>query len=622
MNNLAQDQESFRERPLEAEIIQLKALLAEEQARYAELDQQYKQVVVLQELSIEVLKILNGPLDLTEVIGAVLAVIKGKLGFDAVGLRLRSGDDFPYFSQEGFSMDFLMTENSIVTRDHDGRSCRNADGSIPLECTCGLTISGRADRSSPWFTEAGSFWTNDSLPLLRLAADQDPRLHPRNRCMYAGFRSIALIPVRNDQEIIGLLQLNSLKKDFFSSGMVSFMEGLGTNLGLALMHKQAEKAVIQSEARYKLLSEQFEAILDHIPGMVFYKDTENRFVRVNQYVALAHGMTKRGIEGKSMIELYSKEDAEKYYQDDLLVIRSGVPRMNIQERWSTDEGERWIETSKIPFIDIDGVIRGVIGISFDITERKKWEEERGSLLAQLYQSQKLESIGIMANGIAHNFNNILASVGGYADMALDEVAPGSRTRSDLLNIIKGVESARQLVQQMLAFSRTNTANAESEDVASIVREAVSLYKASVKGGADIREVFEAGSGRARVDKVQLQQAIFNLCSNSMHAMEQSSGFIEISVVMVSVDPGLLSKYINLQEGRYVKISVRDAGCGMTAEVLGHIFEPFFTTKEVGKGTGLGLFMVRQVIKGFNGDVLIESAPGQGTCIEVYLPAVS
>jgi PAS domain S-box-containing protein len=198
-----------------------------------------------QELSSEILGTLNEPLGLRDAIGGILAAIKRETGFDAVGIRLRSGDDFPYFVQNGFSADFLATENSLIGRDHNGK--------IGLECMCGLVLSGKTDPTNPLFTKDGSFWTNDSLPLLDLPVGQDPRLHPRTKCIRQGYRSVALIPIRVNRDIVGLLQLNDRRKDRFTLEQIHFFEGISASIGVAVMRKQQEDALRESEARHRLL---------------------------------------------------------------------------------------------------------------------------------------------------------------------------------------------------------------------------------------------------------------------------------------------------------------------------------------------------------------------------------
>jgi hypothetical protein len=171
-----------------------------------------------------------------------------------VGIRLRSGDDYPYFAQNGFSQDFLLTENTLVARDASGGICRDKNGNISLECTCGLVISGQTDPTNPLFTKGGSGWTNNSLPFLDLPVEQDPRLHPRNKCVHQGYLSVALIPIRANREIVGLLQLNDREKGCFTLDMIHFFEEIAASIGVALLRKQAR------EERERLIAELQKAL--------------------------------------------------------------------------------------------------------------------------------------------------------------------------------------------------------------------------------------------------------------------------------------------------------------------------------------------------------------------------
>jgi PAS domain S-box-containing protein len=203
-----------------------------------------KQAELNQALATSILRVLNRDAgDLHFMIKEVLRLIRESTGFDAVGLRLHMGDDYPYYEQDGFSDDFLREENFLCEKRGDGSIVRCADGRAVLECTCGLVLSGRTDPSLPFFTEGGSFWTNISSELLALTPDVDPRTNPRNRCIHAGYQSVALIPVRSREEIIGLLQLNDRRQGRFEPEVIRFLEGLADNIGLALKRKQAEEAL-------------------------------------------------------------------------------------------------------------------------------------------------------------------------------------------------------------------------------------------------------------------------------------------------------------------------------------------------------------------------------------------
>ena len=194
-----------------------------------------KQAAMDQDLAAELLRAMNrGVGDLRGLISEVLGLIRNRAGFDAVGLRLRQGEDCPYYQQDGFSDEFLREENFLCAKGADGSIVRDASGGAVLECTCGLVLGGRTDPTMSCFTKGGSFWTNRSTELLNLAPANDPRENPRNRCIHAGYQSVALIPVRAGEQIIGLLQLNARLTDQFTPERIRLFEGIANNLGLAL----------------------------------------------------------------------------------------------------------------------------------------------------------------------------------------------------------------------------------------------------------------------------------------------------------------------------------------------------------------------------------------------------
>jgi PAS domain S-box-containing protein len=217
-----------------------------------------KRLEAYREMGREILQILNEPGDIKETIEHILAELRMRAVFDAVGIRLQEGDDFPYYVQEGFPKDFLQMENTLIRRSTPDGVCRNEDGSFSLECTCGLVISGKADPAHPLFSPWGSFWTNDSLPLLNIPPDEEPRLHPRNLCIDQGYASVALVPIREADRNIGLIQFNARRKGCFSSETVEILEGIAAHIGSALLRKQAEEAL--AEKRKKL--EELNGILE------------------------------------------------------------------------------------------------------------------------------------------------------------------------------------------------------------------------------------------------------------------------------------------------------------------------------------------------------------------------
>ncbi len=200
-----------------------------------------KQTEMFKALSAEILEILNNSNNLKEIIHNVLASIHSLISYSAVGIRLKEGDDYPYFEQKGFSQEFLTTQNKIAATDEHCQVCRDNSGKAILECLCGLVISGKSEGALPSFTKTGSFWTNNSSTFLELLPEEDPRFHPRNRCIHSGYHSIAIIPIRANDEIVGTLQINDKDKDVFTLEMIEYFEDICVKLGIALMRRQAEE---------------------------------------------------------------------------------------------------------------------------------------------------------------------------------------------------------------------------------------------------------------------------------------------------------------------------------------------------------------------------------------------
>jgi PAS domain S-box-containing protein len=199
----------------------------------------------------EVLRILNEPEKMQDSIKQIITALKTRTGFEAVAIRMQDGDDYTYFAQQGFPDDFLLTENTLIERAVDGGVCRDKDGNVSLKCICGLVISGKADPVHPFFTAGGSFWTNDSLPLLDIPPDKDPRSRPSNECIHQGYASFALVPIRDKNKIVGLIQFNDRRKGCFTLDTVELLEGIASHIGAAVMRKRAEEEKVKLEAQFQ-----------------------------------------------------------------------------------------------------------------------------------------------------------------------------------------------------------------------------------------------------------------------------------------------------------------------------------------------------------------------------------
>ena len=262
-----------------------------------------------------------------------------------------------------------------------------------------------------------------------------------------------------------------------------------------------------------------------------------------------------------------------------------------------------------------------LAVIFDISERKRSEEEKIKLQAQLNQAQKMEAIGVLAGGIAHDFNNILGVILGYAEMAREDVSPGSQYTKDLDKVLASAHRAKDLVKQILAFSRQSVVDRIPIKIQPMVKESLKMLRASIPTTITIKESIYPQGGVVLADPTQIHQIVMNLCTNAFHAMEKSGGVLSVSVKAASIDSSTPADGRNIPAGEYVLLTVSDTGVGMGPDTIDKIFDPYFTTKEIGKGTGMGLSITHGIIKGYGGEITVESALGQGTTVSVYFPVV-
>ncbi len=255
----------------------------------------------------------------------------------------------------------------------------------------------------------------------------------------------------------------------------------------------------------------------------------------------------------------------------------------------------------------------------EIETRKKFEKERGELETQLFQLKKMETIGTLAGGIAHDFNNILTPILGYTDMALEELPDESTLRFDIEQINNAATRGKDLVQQILTFSREVNFDKKPIQLNLIVVEVLNLLKASFPTGIEIRQNLRPDIGTILADATHMHQIIMNLCTNASYAMMNTGGILEVNLDVISADRNLTRQVPNLKKGKYVRLTLSDTGHGMDSKTKERIFEPFFTRKEVGSGSGLGLSVVHGIVNNYGGAITVDSTVGVGTTFTIYLP---
>jgi nitrogen-specific signal transduction histidine kinase/ActR/RegA family two-component response regulator len=239
--------------------------------------------------------------------------------------------------------------------------------------------------------------------------------------------------------------------------------------------------------------------------------------------------------------------------------------------------------------------------------------------AQLTQSEKLRAIGTLAGGIAHDFNNILGAILGFGELVLEDVPADSRTARNARQVVKAGQRAKDLVRQILAFSRQTEPQRSSVRLGAIVDEAMKLLRATIPATIQIQTRLDATADTVVADSTQLHQVLMNLGTNASHAMREKGGVLTVTLDDFAAETGGIPEVPPLAPGPYLRLTVADTGHGMESSVLERIFEPFFTTKPVGEGTGLGLSVVHGIIKNHGGEITVHSRPCAGTTFRIFLP---
>ena len=255
----------------------------------------------------------------------------------------------------------------------------------------------------------------------------------------------------------------------------------------------------------------------------------------------------------------------------------------------------------------------------EIDAHKRLETEKERLQHQLQQAQKMEAIGTLAGGIAHDFNNILSAILGYTEMILLELEPDHAISGNLKQVVKAGNRAKDLVNQILAFSRQSPQNIHLIKIQPIVKESLGLLRASLPKNIKIESSIESDLGGISADPTQIYQMLMNLCTNAAHAMEKEGDLLRIDLKNVEVGPDDMVPYPDLQPGSYVMLTVEDNGHGIDPSIQDRIFDPYFTTKAPGKGTGMGLSVVHGIVKSHGGAISLTSAPRQGSAFTVLFP---
>ena len=386
----------------------------------------------------------------------------------------------------------------------------------------------------------------------------------------------------------------------------SDVEAVVVNFRDSTARTMAEEALSRTEAKYR-------EIFENVVIGIYQSTPEGRFLAMNRAFAATLGFDspEAAIQQVPDIAQHLYADPARREEFRRALARDGVVRNFEYEVRRRDGRLMWLIENARAVFDREGKIRYYEGTVEDVTERKTLE-------MQLRQAQKLEAVGQLAGGVAHDFNNMLGVILGYSDIMQTQIAADQPAFKGTLEIQKAARRAAGLTRQLLAFSRKQILQPQVLNLNTLIEELSKMLRRLIRD--DVEFVVRAGEGlqKVKADPGQLEQVIMNLAVNARDAMPQG-GQLLIETANVSVDEDFAARHAPMQPGQYVVLSVSDGGTGMDADTLSHIFEPFFTTKELGKGTGLGLSIVYGIVKQSGGYIWVDSKPGHGTTFRIYLP---
>jgi PAS domain S-box-containing protein len=377
--------------------------------------------------------------------------------------------------------------------------------------------------------------------------------------------------------------------------------------------RSAEEKLRVREEELALARAQLTALLEALGDAVWIKDEKLRYVAANAGVLRIAGRPAAEVVGRTARDLFPADRAERYEREDQAALERNFAGSTVEEVEEPGKEKRLLAVLRRPVLDQKGAVVGVIGIARDVTEQRELEQ-------RLVQSQKMDAIGRLAGGVAHDFNNMLTAIQGYSSLLLTELPERDSRRENVEEILKAGERATALTKQLLAFSRRQVLEPRVLDLNEVVRNLSRMLSRLI--GENIELSFSPAPDLWHVlaDPGQIEQVLLNLAINARDAMPRG-GRLTIETRNTQLDGSHWRKDFPVQSGDYSLLAVTDTGVGIPPEIQARLFEPFFTTKPRGEGTGLGLSTVYGIVKQSGGYIWVYSEPGSGSTFKVYLPRV-
>ncbi len=466
--------------------------------------------------------------------------------------------------------------------------------------------------SFPWVLE--QFLNGNMVSIPRVSELPPEAATEKQEFEQQGIQSILAVPMVFGGNVKGFIGLDSVREEkMWAEDTNSLLKIVGQVFANALENKKTRQALQESEERLRIVFETF-------PDPVTIIEAEDgRCVDVNSAFTRLTGWSSTEVIGKTAAEVDIWENPAARQKLIAGISQKGKVE-NLEARFRLKDGRLITALMSAVLIRLKDRPH-ILTITRDISELKFAQEEREQLKNQLIQAQKMEAIGTLAGGIAHDFNNILGAIIGYAEMALYDTRPDSMEHYNTEQVLKAGHRAKDLVRQILAFSRKSEQDKKIISIRPIINEALRLLRASLPTTIEIKKHIESNLDAIYADPTQIHQVMINLGTNAAHAMADTGGILRVSLQNIDLTAKTARLYPDLSAGPYVKLSISDTGQGMDTLTMERIFDPYFTTKEHDKGTGMGLAVVHGIIKGHGGSIQVNSTPGEGSRFDILFPII-
>ncbi len=420
------------------------------------------------------------------------------------------------------------------------------------------------------------------------------------------------IPMRYGDRLVGVLTTYIRPGGAHSKELEQFLVSAADILSVVVTRKQSEETLQASEARFR----SYFALPLHGKAIT---SPDKRWVNVNDQLCTFLGYDRDEIVHMSWEEMTHPDDIGADLAQFQRMMSGEIEQYKLDKRFIRKDGQVvWATISVGCVRRSDGSVEYAVCVLDDITDRVQAELEKSKLEEQLHQAMKMDSIGRLAGGVAHDFNNMLGVIIGHSQMALDEVDSTEPLHDDLLEIVKAADRSADLTRNLLAFARKQTVSPKVIKLNATVESMMKMLQRLIGENIELIWRPQAELGLVKIDPSQIDQIMANLCVNARDAITDV-GRITIQTNNITIDSSNVYPHLELAAGDYVQLTVSDNGCGMDKEMQANIFEPFYTTKGVGEGTGLGLATVYGAVKQNNGYIRVYSEPGEGTTFTIYLP---